>query len=132
MVSPPPISCMAEGSQIRLLLKEKVERLKGFLSCRPNWTPTPLPPLGPRGETHSLVGEGVGDPILTKERNSSTRLKGPKLEMFVAEYFTQSKPVSELGNKFNFLCLGPYILLFTLAKWPVSSLNHQNFVFFLA
>jgi hypothetical protein len=25
-----------------------------------------LPLLGPRGETHSLAGEGMGDPILTK------------------------------------------------------------------
>ncbi len=49
MVSPPPISCMAKGSQIRVLIKEKVERLghrvnrvPGFLSSRPNWVPPPL------------------------------------------------------------------------------------------
>jgi hypothetical protein len=41
-------------------------------------------------------------------------LKGPKLEIFVAEFFTQSKPVwvDDLGTKKKnlfFLCLGPYI-----------------------
>ncbi len=40
---------------------------EGFLSSRPNWVHPPPPslrvlppPQGPRGETHSLVGEGVG------------------------------------------------------------------------
>ncbi len=51
-------------------LHHRVYRVPGFLSSRRNWVPHPLtrkglllfPPLGPRGETHSLGG----DPIQTK------------------------------------------------------------------
>ncbi len=40
----------------------RVYIVQGFLSSRPNWVP-----LGPRGEeTHSLAGEGMGDPIPTE------------------------------------------------------------------
>ncbi len=54
----------------------RVYRVPVFLSSHPNWVSPPpplspkrvlLPPLGSRGETHSLAGEGVrGDPIPTK------------------------------------------------------------------
>jgi hypothetical protein len=50
----------------------RVYWVPGFLSSRPNWVPHPLthkqvllPTLGPKGETHSLEGKGVGDPIRT-------------------------------------------------------------------
>ncbi len=44
--------------------------MPGLLSSRPHWVPPPPqpqesvapPPLGPRGETLSLAGEGVGGP----------------------------------------------------------------------
>jgi hypothetical protein len=46
----------------------RVYRVPGFLSYHPNWVPPPphpqesvvSPSLGPRGETHSHAGEGVG------------------------------------------------------------------------
>jgi hypothetical protein len=46
-------------------------RVSSFLSGHPNWVPpphhpqktvAPPPPLGTRGEAHSLEGEGVGAP----------------------------------------------------------------------
>ncbi len=54
-----------------------------------------LPPLGPRGETHSLAGEGVGDPILTKGQT----LWYSRVYTIVAVYpIAWSTVVSRQGN----------------------------------
>jgi hypothetical protein len=45
---------------------QRVFRVPGFLSSRPNWVPPPTseccPPVGSTGETHSLAREGVSEP----------------------------------------------------------------------
>ncbi len=55
---------------ISIDLNHRVYRVPGFLSSRPNWVPPPpsaarqccsLSPLCPRGEAHSLAGEGVAE-----------------------------------------------------------------------
>jgi hypothetical protein len=59
----------------RIILNTLNYRVSSFLSSRQNWVPPsakeccpPPPPVGPKGETYSLAGEGEGDPIPTKEK----------------------------------------------------------------
>jgi hypothetical protein len=59
--------------------KQRVYRVPGFLSSRPNWLPPPPHPQssiwfpGGGGGVHSLAVERVGEPIRTKERHSGTQ-----------------------------------------------------------
>jgi hypothetical protein len=59
--------------------RHRVYKMPGFLQSRPNCIPPPPhpqgsvahpppPPVGPRGETHSLGGGEWGDPIPTKRQ----------------------------------------------------------------
>ncbi len=52
----------------------RVYSVPGFLSSRPNWVPPPptphpqasVSPPGSKGETHSIAGDGVGEPSSNK------------------------------------------------------------------
>jgi hypothetical protein len=76
----------------------------------------------------------IGDTVCDGRQHRCRRppLKGPKLEIFVAEFFTPSKPVwiddlgnrlDELGNKFNVLYVWGLIFHLISEKYFISDIG---------
>jgi hypothetical protein len=84
----------------------------GFLSICLNWVPSSAseccsPSLGPRGETHSLAGEGVGEPNSNEGTDTLVlyvyyKLLCVSLEIYEILYCTYMKKVTEFGISRNY------------------------------
>jgi hypothetical protein len=73
----------------------RVDRVLGLFSSRPIWAPHPLtrkrvcpPPLVPRGETHSLAGEGLGGPNSDEGTDTVVLLVYMYFELYTLNFLT--------------------------------------------